>query len=64
MHEIIKALKVGIDIEKKRDVFYSKAAGEVENPMDSSSLTSSRILNVEIFIKDKKSMSIDYAPVV
>jgi rubrerythrin len=32
MSEIAKALKAGIDIEKKGEVFYSKAAGEVENP--------------------------------
>ncbi len=32
MREIIKALKAGIDIEKKSEVLYSKAAGEVENP--------------------------------
>jgi rubrerythrin len=30
--EIVKALKAGMDIEKKGEAFYSKAAGKVENP--------------------------------
>jgi len=30
--EVVKALRAGMDIEKKGEAFYSKAAGMVENP--------------------------------